>query len=186
MGMGKVFVVGITGASGVIYGRRIVEEIGKSAEVRLIVSGTAREIAQHEGVDLEGLRASYEENDDLAALIASGSFRHDGMVVAPCSMKTLAGIASGYAETLVTRAADVTLKERRRCVLLLREMPLSRVHLVNMLAAHDAGATVMVASPAFYHRPETIGGLVDMVVARVLDHLDIPHDLPVRWRGYDA
>ena len=186
MGMKKVFVVGITGASGVIYGRRIVEEIGKSAEVRLIVSGTAREIARHEGVDLDGLRASYEKNDDLAALIASGSFRHDGMVIAPCSMKTLAGIAHGYAETLVTRAADVTLKERRRCILLLREMPLSRVHLQNMLAAHDAGATVMVASPAFYHRPETIGGLVDMVVARVLDHLDIPHDLPVRWRGYDA
>ena len=184
--MGKIYVVGITGASGIVYGRRIVEEIGRSAEVRLIVSETAREIGRHEGVDLDGLRAAHERNDNLAALIASGSFRHDGMVVAPCSMKTLAGIAHGYAGTLVTRAADVTLKERRRCVLLLREMPLSRVHLSNMLAAHDAGATVMVASPAFYHRPETIGALVDMVVARVLDHLDIPHDLPVRWRGYDA
>jgi len=184
--MGKVVVVGITGASGIVYGKRIAEEVGKSATVRLIVSQTAREIGRHEGVDLDGLRATYEANEDLAALVSSGSFRHDGMVVAPCSMKTLAGIANGYAETLVTRAADVTLKERRPLVLLLREMPLSRVHLVNMLAAHDAGATVMVASPAFYHRPETIGQLVDMVVARVLDHLDIPHDLPVRWRGYDA
>ena len=184
--MGKVVVVGITGASGIIYGKRIAEEIAKSAEVRLIVSGTAREIGRHEGVDLDGLRATSERNEDLAALVSSGSFRHDGMVVAPCSMKTLAGIAHGYAETLVGRAADVTLKERRPLVLLLREMPLSRVHLVNMLAAHDAGATVMVASPAFYHRPKTIEGLVDMVVARVLDHLEIPHDLPVRWRGYDA
>ena len=184
--MGKVVVVGITGASGIVYGKRVAEEVGKSAKVRLIVSRTAREIGRHEGVDLDGLRATYEANDDLAALVSSGSFRHDGMVVAPCSMKTLAGIANGYAETLVTRAADVTLKERRPLILLLREMPLSRVHLVNMLAAHDAGATMMVASPAFYHRPETIGQLVDMVVARVLDHLDIPHDLPVRWRGYDA
>ena len=184
--MGKVIIVGITGASGIVYGKRIAEEIAKSAEVRLIVSGTAREIGRHEGVDLDGLRATYERNGDLAALVASGSFRHDGMVVAPCSMKTLAAVAHGYAETLVARAADVTLKERRRCILLAREMPLSRIHLANLLAAHDAGATVMVASPAFYHRPKTIDQLVDMVVARVLDHLDIPHDLPVRWRGYDA
>ncbi len=179
-------VVGITGASGIIYGRRIAEEIGRSAEVRLIISKTAREIGRHEGVDLDGLRATSYRNEDLGAIISSGSFRHDGMVIAPCSMKTLAGIAHGYAETLVTRAADVTLKERRRCILLLREMPLSRIHLQNMLAAHDAGATVMVASPAFYHRPRTIEQLVDMVVARVLDHLEIPHDLPVRWGGYDA
>ena len=184
--MGKVVVVGITGASGIIYGRRIAEEIGESAEVRLIISKTAREIARHEGVDLDGLRATCYRNEELGAIISSGSFRHDGMVIAPCSMKTLAGIAHGYAETLVTRAADVTLKERRRCILLLREMPLSRIHLQNMLAAHDAGATVMVASPAFYHRPRTIDQLVDMVVARVLDHLEIPHDLPVRWGGYDA
>ncbi|HUK92887.1 MAG TPA: UbiX family flavin prenyltransferase [Methanomicrobiales archaeon] len=184
--MGKVVVVGITGASGIIYGRRIAEEIERNAEVRLIISKTAREIGRHEGVDLDGFRATSYANEDLGAVISSGSFRHDGMVVAPCSMKTLAGIAHGYAETLVTRAADVTLKERRRCILLLREMPLSRIHLQNMLTAHDAGATVMVASPAFYHRPRTIDQLVDMVVARVLDHLEIPHDLPVRWSGYDA
>ncbi len=153
--MGKVVVVGITGASGIIYGRRIAEEIEKKAEVRLIISKTAREIGRHEGVDLDGFRATSYANEDLGAIISSGSFRHDGMVIAPCSMKTLAGIAHGYAETLVTRAADVTLKERRRCILLLREMPLSRIHLQNMLTAHDAGATVMVASPAFYHRPRT-------------------------------
>ena len=184
--MGKVVVVGITGASGIIYGRRIAEEIGRSAEVRLIISGTAREIGRHEGVSLDDLKATTYRNEDLGAIISSGSFRHDGMVIAPCSMKTLAGIAGGYAGTLVNRAADVTLKERRRCILLLREMPLSRIHLLNMLAAHDAGATIMVASPAFYHRPRTIDQLVDMVVARVLDHLEIAHDLPVRWSGYDA
>ena len=181
--MGKVVVVGITGASGIIYGRRIAEEIGRSAEVRLIISKTAREIGRHEGVDLEGLRATSYRNEDLGAIISSGSFRHDGMVIAPCSMKTLAGIAHGYAETLVTRAADVTLKERRRCILLLREMPLSRIHLQNMLRLRRAGADILPAAPGFYHQPRTIDDLVDFIVARVLDRLGIEHQLVRRWTG---
>jgi len=185
-GMGKEFVVGVTGASGIIYARRLLEVLSESATVRLVVTDTARAIARHEGVSLEGLRAVVHDDRDLAAAVSSGSYRYDGMVIVPCSMKTLAAVSSGYSETLITRAADVCLKERRPCVLVLREMPLSRIHLANMLTAHDAGATVMVASPGFYHRPTTIQDLVDMVVARVLDHLGVSHTLDVRWRGYDA
>jgi 4-hydroxy-3-polyprenylbenzoate decarboxylase len=105
------------------------------------------------------------------------------MAVVPCSMKTLAAISGGHSENLITRAADVCLKEKRSCLLLLREMPLSRIHLKNMLAADEAGATVMVASPAFYTRPKSVDDLVNMVVARVLDHLDVPHTLALRWEG---
>jgi flavin prenyltransferase len=107
-------------------------------------------------------------------------------VVIPCSAKTLAAVAHGYADNLITRTADVCLKENRKCILVTREMPLSKIHLKNMLAAEDAGATIMPASPAFYHRPKTIDDLVDMVVARVLDHLDVEHTLAKRWSGYDA
>jgi 4-hydroxy-3-polyprenylbenzoate decarboxylase len=119
----------------------------------------------------------------MEAPLSSGSFRHDGMVIIPCSMKTLSSIAHGYADNLITRAADVTLKERRPCLLVVREMPFNRVHLENLLSAHDAGATVMVASPAFYHHPTTILDLVDMVVARILDHMGVEHELKVRWEG---
>jgi 4-hydroxy-3-polyprenylbenzoate decarboxylase len=116
--------------------------------------------------------------------IASGSCQHDGMVIIPCTMKDLAAIAHGMSDTLITRAADVSLKEKRKCILVLREMPLSHVHLRNMLSADEAGATVMVASPAFYHRPTDISDLVDMVVARVLDHLGVAHSLVPRWKGF--
>ena len=181
--MGKEFIVGVTGASGIIYARRLLEQLEGAGKVHLIVTDIARVIASHEGVDLEGLHVKTYDDTVMTARIASGSFHHDGMVIIPCSMKTLAGIVGGYSENLVTRAADVTLKERRRCILVLREMPFNRVHLQNMLAAHDAGATIMVASPGFYHRPVSIADLVDMVVARVLDHLGVTHDLKVAWEG---
>ncbi|HQD26738.1 MULTISPECIES: UbiX family flavin prenyltransferase [Methanoculleus] len=184
--MTKEFVVGITGASGVIYARRLLEVLCDQATVHIVISDTARQIAELEGVDLDGFNAIYAENSNLAADIASGSFRYDGMAIVPCSMKTLAAVSNGLAENLIGRAADVCLKERRPLLLLLREMPLSRIHLKNMLAADEAGATVMVASPPFYQRPETIDDLVDMVVARVLDHLGVKHNLGTRWSGYDA
>jgi len=184
--MTKEFVVGVTGASGVVYARRLLEVLCDQATVHVVISETARQIAGIEGVDLEGFDAIYAENSNLAADIASGSFRYDGMAIVPCSMKTLAAVSNGLAENLIGRAADVCLKERRPLLLLLREMPLSRIHLKNMLAADDAGATVMVASPPFYQRPETIDDLVDMVVARVLDHLGVEHRLGSRWSGYDA
>jgi 4-hydroxy-3-polyprenylbenzoate decarboxylase len=184
--MKKEFVVGVTGASGAIYARRLLEMLCRDARVHIIISDVARQIAEYEGVRLDGFKASYHANDKLFASIASGSHRYDGMVVIPCSAKTLAAIANGYADNLITRTADVCLKEGRTCILVPREMPLSRIHLKNMLAAEEAGATIMPASPGFYTRPETIDDLVDMVVARVLDHLGVENNLAQRWSGYDA
>ncbi|HNX18321.1 MAG TPA: UbiX family flavin prenyltransferase [Methanoregula sp.] len=184
--MKKEFVVGVTGASGACYARRLLEVLCPDARVHLIISDVAQEIARHEGVDLSGFNAKYHDIDAISADIASGSHRYDGMVIIPCSSKTLAAIASGYADNLITRTADVCLKERRKCILVTREMPLSKIHLTNMLAAHEAGAMIMPACPGFYHRPEKIDDLVDMVVARVLDHLGVDHTLAQRWSGYDA
>jgi len=184
--MKKEIVVGVTGASGALYARRLLEVLCKDAKVHIIVSDVAAKIAEHEGVSFEGFQATYHENGKLFASIASGSHKYDAMVVIPCSSKTLAAIANGYTDNLITRTADVCLKEGRKCILVTREMPLSKIHLKNMLAAEEAGATIMPASPGFYHKPETINDLVDMVVARVLDHLDIDHDLIQRWSGYDA
>ncbi|WP_321505594.1 UbiX family flavin prenyltransferase [uncultured Methanoregula sp.] len=184
--MKKEYVVGVTGASGACYARRLLEVLCRDADVHVIISDVAAKIATHEDVSLEGFNATYHHNDKLFASIASGSHRYDGMVVIPCSAKTLAAIATGYADNLITRTADVCLKENRKCILVTREMPLSKIHLKNMLAAEEAGATIMPASPGFYHKPKTIDDLVDMVVARVLDHLDVEHDLIQRWSGYDA
>ena len=184
--MKKEIVVGVTGASGAIYARRLLDVLCRDAQVHIIVSDVAAKIAFHEGVSFKGLKAEYHENNKLFASIASGSHKYDGMVVIPCSAKTLAAIANGFSDNLITRTADVCLKEHRKCILVTREMPLSKIHLKNMLAAEEAGATIMPASPGFYHKPKTIDDLVDMVVARVLDHLDIEHDLIKRWSGYDA
>jgi flavin prenyltransferase len=184
--MKKEFVVGVTGASGAIYARRLLEVLCKDALVHIIISDVARQIATYEGIAFEGFDATYHANDKLFASIASGSHRYDGMVVIPCSSKTLAAIANGYADNLITRTADVCLKEHRTCILVTREMPLSKIHLKNMLAAKEAGATIMPASPGFYSKPKKIDDLVDMVVARVLDHLGVEHELVQRWSGYDA
>jgi len=184
--MKKEYVIGVTGASGICYARRLLEVLCRDARVHLIISDIAQEIARHERVDLSGFDATYHNVSAISADIASGSHRHDGMVIIPCSAKTLSAVASGYADNLITRTADVCLKERRKCILVTREMPLSRIHIANMLAAHDAGATILPASPGFYNRPEKIDDLVDMVVARVLDHLGVAHTLSERWSGYDA
>jgi 4-hydroxy-3-polyprenylbenzoate decarboxylase len=167
-----------------IYAYRLIRYLAEISEVHLVVSPVAREIAAHEGVSLDGFPVTIHRHDDLAAPVASGSFRHDGMVIIPCSMKTLASVACGITPNLITRAADVSIKERRPCILLLRENPLSRIHITNMLTAHDAGATIMTASPPFYNRPETIEDLADSVIARVLDHLHVEHDISSRWSGY--
>jgi len=184
--MEKEYVVGVTGASGICYARRLLDVLCVDATVHIIISDIAKRIATHEGVDLAGLNAKYHENNQMFADIASGSYRYDGMVVIPCSQKTLSAIAHGYADNLITRTADVCLKERRKCILVTREMPLSGIHIANLLTAYQAGATIMPASPAFYHKPKTINDLIDMVVARVLDHLDIEHNLTKRWGGIDA
>jgi len=184
--MKKEFVIGVTGASGACYARRLLEVLCRDAEVHLIISDVGREIAGYEGISLDGFKAIYHDIDKMGAPIASGSHRFDGIVIIPCSAKTLSAVAHGYADNLITRTADVCLKEKRNCILVTREMPLSRVHLKNMLAAQEAGATIMPACPAFYHRPKTIDDMVDMVVARVLDHLKVEHTLAKRWSGYDA
>lgn len=182
----KELVVGVTGASGMIYAERLLMELEKQCRVHLVVSGTAETIAALEGISFSNVRVIREENSDLAAGIASGSFRFDGMVVVPCSMKSLAGIAHGISDTLIGRAADVCLKERRPLILVPRETPYSRVHLQNMLSVHDAGAVILPASPPFYQKPETIEDLADMIVSRILDHLGIEHSIGSRWSGYHA
>jgi len=184
--MQKEFVIGVTGASGACYAKRLLEVLCRDATVHIIVSDIARQIAAHEGVSFEGFNATYHDIDRMSASIASGSHHFDGMVVIPCSAKTLAGVASGYADNLITRTADVCLKEHRTCILVTRETPLSKIHLKNMLAAEDAGATIMPACPGFYHNPDTIDDLVDMIVGRVLDHLGVENTLIKRWSGYDA
>jgi len=182
----KELVVGVTGASGMIYAERLLAVTAGRCRIHLIVSETAEMIAELEGVSFSGFDAIHETNSDLAAGIASGSFRFDGMVIVPCSMKSLAGIAHGISDSLIARAADVCLKERRPLVLVPRETPYSRVHLVNMLAAHDAGALILPASPPFYQKPEGISDLADMIVSRILDHLRIEHSIGTRWSGYHA
>ena len=184
--MKREFVIGVTGASGAIYARRLLEVLCEKADVHLVISDVAREIAAYEGVDLDGFRANYHEIDFIGAPVASGSHRFDGIVIIPCSAKTLAAVAHGYADNLITRTADVCLKEGRTCILVTRETPLSRVHLKNMLAASEAGATILPACPGFYNKPQTIDDLVDMVVARILDHLKVEHSITKRWSGYNA
>jgi 4-hydroxy-3-polyprenylbenzoate decarboxylase len=188
-------VVGITGASGAPYAVRLLQALtGAHRPVSLIVSRYGmRLLATESGIEsMDGLRdavgidawASYVEvfsNDDRGAPPASGSARTSGMVVCPCSMGTLSAIAVGASRSLIERAADVTLKERRKLILVPRETPLSAIHLGNMLCLTRAGAVVMPASPGFYHRPKQISELVDFVVARMLDHLGVEQSLVKRW-----
>jgi polyprenyl P-hydroxybenzoate/phenylacrylic acid decarboxylase-like protein len=156
-----------------------------SIETHLVLSVAARRTIELETetkvVEVEALADVIHDPDDLAASISSGSFLTAGMVVAPCSMRTLAAIAHGLADNLLTRAADVTLKERRPLVLVTRETPLSLIHLRNMVAVTEAGAIVLPPTPGFYHRPRSIDDLVDQTTGKVLDQLGIDHDLFRRW-----
>jgi len=179
-------IVALTGASGVVYGQRLLAVLReKKVETHLIISKAAEKLIEHElkttKKRLKALSSRVYNVDDLTAPITSGSFKTDGMVIIPCTMKTLAGIAHGYSDNLVLRAADVTMKERRRLVLVPRETPLSVVHLRNMLELARMGVIMVPAMPAFYHKPEKIEDLVDFVVGRVLDVLGIEHKLFRRW-----
>ena len=190
-------VVAITGASGAPYAVRLLQSLLAAARpVQLILSAHGLRLLSTE-MDIgsvERLRsrvgdAAWDryvtifDDADRGAAPASGSARNAGMVVCPCSMGTLAAIAAGASRSLVERAADVALKERRRLILVPRETPLSAIHLENMLRVTRAGATVLPAAPGFYHQPTRVEELVDFVVARVLDHLDVPHSLVPRWGG---
>jgi 4-hydroxy-3-polyprenylbenzoate decarboxylase len=197
----KSFVVAISGASGSIYGIRLVKELIKSdATVHLCVSDQAVSIIKTEtGVDLSGITIqetrervreyfdsetiSYYSNGNLAAPISSGSFRTDGMFVVPCSMKTLAGIANGYAGNLIVRAADVVMKEGRKLILSPREMPFNTIHLENMLKLSRMGVTIAPPIPAFYQKPENMDNIIEFVVGKLLDSAGIEHNLFKRWDG---
>ena len=180
-------VVGITGASGAVYGVRLLERLrALGAHTHLVATPAGVLNAHHElGLDRSQLEALADESHapgDIAACIASGSARIDAMVVAPCSMKSLAAIAHGLSDNLLTRAADVTLKERRRLLLMVRETPLNLAHLRNMTAVTEMGAIVFPPLPAFYHRPASIDELVKDTVERALELLGLDGE-PRRWSG---
>jgi len=195
----------LTGASGMPYGLRLLDcLLAADCRVQLLYSQTAQVVARQEmdlelpsrAADARAVLLDYLGKDDDAELevygreewfapVASGSNPPDAMVVCPCTMGTLAAIAAGLANNLICRAADVTLKEGRKLILVPRETPFSAIHLENMLRLSRAGAVILPPAPGFYHRPQHIGDLVDFVVARVLDQLSVPHQLMARW-GEDA
>jgi polyprenyl P-hydroxybenzoate/phenylacrylic acid decarboxylase-like protein len=182
-------VVGITGASGAIYGIRLLEVLRQAhdVETHLVVSPAGKRTIAVEtdwtAEEVEGLATRVYDDRDIGAAIASGSFRTAGMVIAPCGPETLAAIAHSLAGTLIARAADVTLKEGRRLVVLARETPLHLGHLRAMLALAEMGAVILPPLPAFYPRPQTIDDVVNHTVGRVLDHVDVPHTLVREWTG---
>lgn len=185
-------VVAISGASGAVYGVRLLQALREAPRVRthLVVSAAGWRNLRHEldlGPDqLGSLADEMHDLADVGACIASGSFQAAGMAVAPCSMRTLAAVAHGLGDNLITRAADVMLKERRRLVLLARETPLHLVHLRNMATVTEMGAIVCPPVPAFYLKPRSVQDIVDQAVARVLDLLAVPHALAARWAGEGA
>jgi 4-hydroxy-3-polyprenylbenzoate decarboxylase len=187
----KRVIVGITGASGAIYGIRLLEVLRGVADVEthlVLTQAGRRTVALETDILVERVEAMADHvyrPGDIAAAISSGSFRTAGMIVAPCSMKTVSGIATSYSDNLLLRAADVTLKERRRLVLLVRETPLHRGHLRLLAQVAELGAVVMPPVPAFYHRPTTLEALVDQTVNRALDLLgiELEADLFPRWSG---
>lgn len=195
----NTYVVAISGASGSIYGIRLIKALLETENrVMVILSSAGVQVLSHEmGYEKTdgfnafliscGVRISDRSllevfsEDDIASAPASGSFVHSGMVVAPCSMKTLSAVAAGFADNLITRSADVCLKERRTLILVPRETPFNMIHLENMTRAHRAGAVILPPNPSFYMHPKTIEDLVDSVVARILDHLGTGTDLLPRW-----
>ncbi len=198
----KEYTVAITGASGSIYGKRLLQELLKrDFTVSLVISEPAKLVIKHElgftfdednvsikiadwvGMLDKANRLKYYRDDDLMAPICSGSHITSGMVIIPCSMATVASVANGLSSSLIERSADVALKESRILVIVPRETPLSRIHLTNLLKVQEAGAKVVPAMPAFYNNPKTIEDIVDFVVGKVLDQMGVEHNLYKRWQG---
>ncbi len=182
----KRVVLGISGATGAIYGIKFLEEAKKAGlETQLVLSNSAQRTIELEtdySMDyIIKLASCHFPNSDIGAPPASGSFLHQGMVVAPCSMKTLSAIANGYADNLINRAADVTIKERRRLVLLVRETPFSPIHLENMLKLSRLGVIIMPPVPSFYNKPKTIDDIVRQTTGRIFDQLGIENSITHRW-----
>ncbi len=177
----------IGGASGSIYGIRLMEELIKSKiEVHLIISDGAKKIIEHETKykvnELKKKSDFYYDNNDMFAGPSSGTFQLDAMIVCPCSMKTLSAVANGYSDTLTSRAASCFLKEERKLILVIRETPLDLPGIKNMLSAKQARATILPAMPGFYHKPKGIDDLVDFIVGKIFDQLKIEHILLKRWK----
>ena len=179
-------VIGISGASGVGYGIRLLQVLQGSV-VHLVMTDSARKIIKVETnfspEDVEDLADHVYAEDDFTAPIASGSYRFDAMVIIPCSMKTLAGVATGMSDNLIGRSAEICLKDRRRLVIVPRETPLSLIQLKNMVSVTEAGAVVLPACPAFYSRPQNLEELIDVLVGRVLDSIGLENNLYPRWKG---
>ncbi len=191
----KRYVVAITGATGSILGIRFLKELIKSSEIHLIISRDSFPIIKHEtGLNWEkatqkklrdyykSRRIFFYEDSQLFAPVSSGSFIIDGMIIIPCTMKTLSAVANGYANNLIERAADVTIKEDRKLILLPREMPFSPVHLENMLRLSKIGVTIAPPVLSFYHKPETINDILDFITGKIFDNLGIKHKLFKRWK----
>lgn len=198
--MDKKYTVAITGASGSIYGIRLVEELLKAGcHINLVLSETGKDVLLHEtGIDLQGNEKeagkkakkhfkkgalTLFDNSNLFASISSGSHKTDGMIIAPCSMGALGRVASGHSQKLIERTADVMLKEKRRLIIVPRETPLNQIHLENMLKLSKMNVDIVPAMPAFYQKPKTMDDLVNFVVGKVLDLLSIEHNLFERWRS---
>jgi 4-hydroxy-3-polyprenylbenzoate decarboxylase len=184
-----ILIIGITGATGAIYGIRLLEVLSstKGVETHLIISEAGETTIKYETMwTVEAVKklATYNYDiEDVGARISSGSFQRDGMIIAPCTVKTMAALANSYNENLVIRAGDVTLKERKKLILALRETPLHLGHLRNMQQLTEMGAIIMPPVPAFYHRPKTIQDIVDHTVGKMLDLIGITHSLYKRWSG---
>ena len=185
-------VLAITGATGAVYGVRLLQHLGATpgVETHLILSDSALlTLHQETGLqrkDVEAMAHVVHKLRDVGASIASGSFQSEGMIVAPCSMKTLASVAHGLSDNLIARAADVVLKERRRLVLMVRETPFNLAHLRNMTAVTEMGGIIFPPLPSFYHHPQSIDEMVDHTVSRVIDLFGIEHQLAPRWAGMKA
>ncbi|MBE0446653.1 MAG: UbiX family flavin prenyltransferase [Actinobacteria bacterium] len=194
------YIVAVTGASGSIYGKRILQILLEHGfNISLIVSEPGKLVVAHElgfsfdeadavtslanwlGVPGAEKLLKYYRDDDLMAPVCSGSYTTAGMVIVPCSMATLGAVASGLSSSLIERTADVVLKESRRLIIVPRETPLNRIHIRNLLVVEEAGAKIVPAMPAFYHNPKTIDEIVDFIVGKVLDQLGVKHDLFARW-----
>lgn len=181
-------VIGMTGASGAIFGVRMLEVLADTdIETHLVVSKWAQQTVEHETSyslnDLRGLATETYSSGDMGAKISSGSFHTDGMVIVPCSMRTAASIIHGNGNHLVHRAADVILKEHRKLVLVARETPLNTIHLENLLKLSQMGVTILPPMPAFYNHPKNLDGIIDHIVMRILDQFDISRELVDRWNG---
>ncbi len=182
----KRIIVGISGASGVIYGIRMLEVLrSKGIEVHLIVTEAAKKIAGYEhDINYEKIKSLAKfchSNDDIAAPIASGSFITEGMIIVPCSIKTLSGIANSYSDNLMIRAADVCLKERRKLILMVRETPLHLGHIELMAKVTRIGGIIVPPVPSFYHKPKSIDDIIDQTIGKILDLFGIDHNLFKRW-----